>query len=87
MNATLTFDTLAFADELKASGVPEEQAKAHAKALSAVISSQTVTQAHLDARIKELALRIAAELAPLKWGMAITVGGIVTIILRSFFPH
>lgn len=30
---------------------------------------------------------LQVELAPLKWGMAVTVGGIVTIILKSFFPH
>ncbi len=53
----------------------------------AVASEQLVTQSYLDARLKELELRIAAEMAPLKWGTAITVGGIVTLILKSFFPH
>ncbi|MBF0134168.1 MAG: hypothetical protein HQL75_16470 [Magnetococcales bacterium] len=26
-------------------------------------------------------------LAPIKWGMAVTVGGIIAIIVKSFFPH
>jgi hypothetical protein len=83
----IAFDTLAFTEELRAAGVPESQAKAHAKALSAVASEQLVTQAYLDARLRELELRIAADIAPLKWGMAITVGGMVTLILKSFLPH
>ncbi|MBF0179451.1 MAG: DUF1640 domain-containing protein [Magnetococcales bacterium] len=85
--ATVAFDTLAFAEELKAAGIPEEHAKAHAKALSSIFGRQLVSQEYLDARIRELELRIAADLAPLKWGTAITVGGIVTLILKSFFPH
>ncbi|MBF0192894.1 MAG: hypothetical protein HQL99_17415 [Magnetococcales bacterium] len=30
---------------------------------------------------------LQVELAPLKWGMAGCVAGIVTLILQSFFPH
>ncbi|MBF0109550.1 MAG: hypothetical protein HQL76_10265 [Magnetococcales bacterium] len=41
----------------------------------------------METRLKELELRIAAELAPIKWGMAIAIGGILTLILKSFFPH
>ena len=44
--------------------------------------------------IKELELRIAAdmakihgELATLRWGTAVIVGGIVALLLKSFFPH
>ncbi|MEO5340591.1 MAG: CCDC90 family protein [Magnetococcus sp. MYC-9] len=37
--------------------------------------------------IKELELRMAAEMAPLKWGMAVCVGGIIALILKTFFPH
>ncbi len=37
--------------------------------------------------IKELELRMAAEIAPLKWGMAVYVGGIIALILKTFFPH
>ncbi|MBF0612929.1 MAG: hypothetical protein G8345_10470 [Magnetococcales bacterium] len=29
---------------------------------------------------------LQAELAPIKWGVAVTVGGIVTLILKAFFP-
>ncbi|MBF0461076.1 MAG: hypothetical protein HQL87_06750 [Magnetococcales bacterium] len=37
--------------------------------------------------LRELKLEIAAELAPIKWGMAVCVGGIMALILKSFFPH
>ena len=37
--------------------------------------------------IKEIGLRLAAEIAPLKWGMAVTAGGIIALILKTFFPH
>ncbi|MEO5352358.1 MAG: CCDC90 family protein [Magnetococcus sp. XQGC-1] len=45
------------------------------------------TKAELKRDIKELELRITAEIAPLKWGTAVCVGGIVALILKSFFPH
>ncbi len=45
----------------------------------------------LDTKItgsmRELELRMAAEIAPLKWGVAVCVGGIIALILKSFFPH
>ncbi|MBF0161902.1 MAG: DUF1640 domain-containing protein [Magnetococcales bacterium] len=37
--------------------------------------------------IKELELRISAEIAPLRWGVAVCVGGITALILKTFFPH
>ncbi len=112
---TTTFDTLEFTEQLRASGVPEEQAKGHAKALVTVMKQ---TESRVDERadkrdrqseerldglaskrdldmaktelkrdIKELELRMTAETAPLKWGMAVCVGGIIALILKSFFPH
>lgn len=85
--SVLAFDTLAFAEELKAAGVPETQAKAHAKALSTIASEKLVTQFYLDSRLKELELRIAAEISPIKWGVAVCVAGIMALILKTFFPH
>ncbi|MBF0178826.1 MAG: DUF1640 domain-containing protein [Magnetococcales bacterium] len=60
--ATITFDTLAFVEELVAAGVPEAQAKAQAKALSSVASEQLVTKEYLDARLKELEYRMTTRL-------------------------
>ncbi len=83
---TITFDTLKFVETLKASGFDEPQARGMAIAIQEVQKSNRDEVATKD-DLRELELRIAAEIAPLKWGMAICIGGIVTIILKSFFPH
>ena len=46
----VTFDTLEFTEQLKAAGVPEEQAKGHAKALTVVMRQ---TETHIDERIEK----------------------------------
>ena len=45
---TATFDTLEYVETLKAAGVPEEQAKAHVKALSNVAGNTLTTKADLQ---------------------------------------
>ncbi|MEO5346776.1 MAG: CCDC90 family protein [Magnetococcus sp. YQC-9] len=93
----ITFDTLKYVKTLKAAGFEERQAEALAAVQADVLDKNLDVLAtrgdlkeleiRLDARLKELELRMAAEMAPLKWGTAITVGGIVAIILKTFFPH
>lgn len=73
--ATVTFGTLELVDRLKAAGFRPEQAEEVVRVI-ARSHDELVTKRDLQ-----------VELAPLKWGMAVTVGGIVTIILKSFFPH
>ncbi|MEO5341047.1 MAG: CCDC90 family protein [Magnetococcus sp. MYC-9] len=73
--ATVTFDTLELVDRLKAAGFQPEQAEEVVRVI-AKSHDELVTRRDLQ-----------VELAPLKWGMAVTVGGIITIILKSFFPH
>ncbi|MBF0460965.1 MAG: DUF1640 domain-containing protein [Magnetococcales bacterium] len=89
----ITFDTLKFVETLKASGFDEPQAKGMSAAILEVQKSQMQELAtkedirDVKRDIKELELRIAAEIAPLKWGMAACVGGIIALILKTFFPH
>ena len=96
----MTFDTLRFVRRLRDAGVEEKQAEAFSEAFKEVQDVQLAGLAtkgdiqevkreiqEVKRDMKELELRIAAELAPIKWGVAITVGGIITIILKSFFPH
>ncbi|WP_130472748.1 DUF1640 domain-containing protein [Candidatus Magnetaquicoccus inordinatus] len=96
----ITFDTLKFVETLKASGFDEPQAKGMATAILEVQKSnldEVATKADIqDVKrdIKELELRITAdmakmhgELATMRWGMAIIVGGIIALVLKSFFPH
>ncbi|MEO5327517.1 MAG: hypothetical protein H7829_04665 [Magnetococcus sp. THC-1_WYH] len=96
-SAAVTFDTLKYVKTLKAAGFDERQAEALAVVQADVLDKNLddlstkydlkELEIRMDTRLKELELRIAAELAPIKWGVAIAVGGIITLILKSFFPH
>lgn len=57
-NAVVTFDTLEYANELKAGGVPEKQAEAQAKALAKITSNTLATKQDL----KDLENRILYKL-------------------------
>ena len=57
------FDTLKFAERLKAAGVPEAQAKAEAEVISEALAEalshrDLVTRDHLDMRIQEVCTEI-----------------------------
>lgn len=70
--ATVTFDTLELVDRLKAAGFQPEQAEAVVRVI-AKSHEELVTKRDLQ-----------IELAPIKWGVAVTVGGIVMLVLKSF---
>ena len=80
--ATITFDTLKFVERLRAVGVPEEQAKAEAEALvtafSEAMDSQLATKTDTN--------RLERELIVIKWMVGLVLGGILTLILKAFFP-
>ena len=80
--ATITFDTLKFVERLRAGGVPEEQAKAEAEALvtafSEAMDSQLATKIDIN--------RLERELIVIKWMVGLVLGGILTLILKAFFP-
>ncbi|MBF0178227.1 MAG: hypothetical protein HQL63_15480 [Magnetococcales bacterium] len=54
--ATVTFDTLEYTEQLKAFGVPDDQAKGHAKAISGILQQVE------ESRLKELATKGDIEL-------------------------
>lgn len=80
--ATVTFDTLKFVEKLKAAGVPEAQAKAEAEALLSAFSEAMEAQLATKSDIS----RIEKELVVLKWMTGIVMGGVLALILRTFFP-
>ena len=80
--ATVTFDTVKFANKLKAAGVPDQQAEAEALALADALGDVDVATKR---DLKELELRIMGELILLKWMLGILLGGVVALILKSFF--
>lgn len=78
--ASLTFDTLKFAEKLIAAGVPDAQAKAEASALSEVLElnlKDVVTKEYLDHKLAEH----KADL--IKWlvGLALAQSGLLLGIL------
>ena len=78
--ASLSFDTLKFAERLIAAGVPDAQAKAEAAALAEVLEinlKDIVTKDHLDYKLAE----VKADL--IKWvvGLALAQSGLLVGIL------
>jgi hypothetical protein len=78
--ASLTFDTLKFAERLIAAGVPDAHAEAEAAALAEVLEinlKDIVTKDHLDYKLSE----VKADL--IKWvvGLALAQSGLLVGIL------
>jgi hypothetical protein len=81
--ATITFDTLKFVEKLKASGIPDEQAKAIVEAFRDAQSDvDLVTKKDLQIELAPL----KSDLLLLKWMVGLVLGGIIALILKSFFP-
>ncbi|MCD2453033.1 DUF1640 domain-containing protein [Methylicorpusculum oleiharenae] len=78
----MNFDTLKYVERLKAGGVPEEQAKAEAEALVAAFSEAMDSQL----ATKSVVNRLERELLVIKWMVGLVLGGILTLILKAFFP-
>ena len=80
--ASLTFDTLKFAEKLIAAGVPEAQAKVEAAALSEVLEinlKDVVTKEYLDYKLAEMKMDL------IKWVVALALaqsGLLVGILLK-----
>ena len=80
---SVTFDTLKFVEKLKASGMPDAEAKAIAEALrDAQSDAELVTKKDLQIELAPL----KSDLLLLKWMMGLVLGGVLALILRSFFP-
>lgn len=80
--ATITFDTLKFVEKLKAAGANESQAKAEAEALASAFSEAMDPQSTSKSDIN----RLERELLVLKWMVGMVIGGILTLVLKTFFP-
>lgn len=71
----ITFDTLKFANKLKAAGVPAQQAEAEAEALSDVF----------EANLNELVTKetLQQELSLLEQRMTIKLGGMMAVAIAN----
>jgi len=80
---TLTFDTLKFANRLKAAGVPDKQAEAEAEALADALSD-SIQASNLASKsdLHESEIRI------IKWVVAMAIAQMVFIVgLMLRLPH
>lgn len=73
--STVTFDTLKFVKTLEASGIEAKQAEAIAAAYRDASNDQELVTK------KDLQI----ELAPIKLMLGIIIGGIVAIMIKSYF--
>jgi len=80
--ATITFDTLKFVEKLKSGGVPDDQAKAEAEALVVAFSEAMDSQLAKKSDIN----RLESEVLVIKWMVGLVLGGILTLIIKAFFP-
>jgi hypothetical protein len=92
--ATVTFDTMAFVDTLTAAGVPEQQAKAEAKAVTAAIASAVdmslATKGDIQAvsmAVRDLTIKTEAEFKNMRLMFSIIAAGVGAILLKLFLPH
>lgn len=87
--AAMTFDTLKFANKLKSAGVPDKQAEAEAEALSEVLEinlKDLVTKEHLDIKLQQELAPIRTDLAVIKWMIGLMLAGVISLVLKAFFP-
>lgn len=98
--ATITFDTLKFANRLKAAGVAPAQAEAEAEALAEVFEAnlgELVTRGDLrelatkgemrevSATLRELRAEVDGKFRLLQWMLGLLMGGVAALILKAFF--
>lgn len=80
--ATIAFDALKFVEKLRAAGVSEAQAKVEAEALVAAFSEVMDSQLGCKSDLN----RLERELLVLKWMVGLVLGGVLTLIMKAFFP-
>lgn len=88
--STITFDTLKFADTLKAAGVPDKQAEAEARALADAFSTSTselstkggIRDLHNEMELMRRDMQAMEQRLTIKLGafMAIAVGAIAALV-------
>lgn len=84
--SAITFDTLKFVKRLEASGISASQAEAIAEAYrDAAADQELVTKMDLELALQKELAPIKAEQQVAKWMNGLMLGGIITLILKSFF--
>lgn len=88
--SSITFDTMAFVDTLTSAGVPEAQAKAEAKVVTAVIASAVDVTLVTKNDVSQVRSDIAAsKLDMLVWMIVLILGqtALLITILPKIMEH
>ena len=90
--STITFDTLELVDKLKTAGIPQAQAEAVVRVI-AEAQEKLVTNEDLRSALEFALTPIKVDLGILKaeatfnkWMMGFLLAGVMSIILKSYFP-
>lgn len=76
-------DTLEYVKELRAAGVPEQQAEAQAKALSKAVSEQLVSKEHFDYTIEKQNSEFNHRLEQLEYRLTVKMGGMIAAAIAA----
>ena len=84
--STVTFDTLKFVKTLEANGFDSKQAEAIASAYRDATNEQDlITKEGLKFELQTELAPIKSEMQVMKWMNSLVLGGIIILILKSFF--
>ncbi|MEO5332383.1 MAG: CCDC90 family protein [Magnetococcus sp. YQC-5] len=87
--ASITFDTLKYANRLKAVGVPDKQAEAMAEVQAEVFEKNLEALAtkgdiaEIKSKLRELRLEVMAEMRLNRWMLALVVAATVLPALKA----
>ncbi|MEO1750862.1 coiled-coil domain-containing protein [Thiofaba sp. EF100] len=88
--ATIAFDTHKFVRKLEAAGFTPQQAEAVAEALKdASMEAEVATKRdveRLEAKMDMRFEQINGKMTLMQWMLGLLLGGVVMLLLRSFFP-
>lgn len=88
--SAITFDTLKFTKRLKAAGFTEPQAEAIADSfLQATGEAEVATKRdieRLEAKLLGELTLVRGELTLVKWMLGVLLGGVMVLVLKTFFP-
>jgi hypothetical protein len=87
---TITFDTLKFVERLKSAGISDEQAKAFSEAFKEAQGEADIASTRdlleMKLQLESRFERVDGELKLNRWMLGVILAGVLSLVLKSFFP-